>query len=299
MTSRRFTYVTVGLAAAVAFLVGTIFAGGVTRSRVTAGPEARRAPASRSGIPAGALVNFADVVARVNPAVVNIDATSKSRGRSKHSRDVDEDNGPDTFDAPFDSVQPRRDADPARRGEGTGFIIDADGSILTNHHVIDKADRITVKLSDGRSLRARIIGSDPDTDIALIKIDGEAGLPVAPLGDSSMLRMGEWVCAIGNPLGYEHSVTVGVVSFLGRKLFDASLDNYIQTDAAINFGNSVGPLSNSRGEVIGINAAISSRSSNIGFAVPINGASAIVPQLRAHGRVSRGYIGVGLRDVDR
>ena len=111
--------------------------------------------------------------------------------------------------------------------------------------------------------------------------------------------MGEWVCAIGNPLGYEHSVTVGVVSFLGRKLFDMSLDNYIQTDAAINFGNSGGPLINSRGEVIGINAAISSRASSIGFAVPINGASAVLPQLRARGRVSRGYMGVGLRDVDQ
>src|SRR6185312_15963414 len=157
---------------------------------------------------------------------------------------------------------------------------------------------ITVKLSDGRSLKARVIGGDPDTDIALIKIDGERGLPVAPLGDSSALRMGEWVCAIGNPLGYEHSVTVGVVSYLGRKLFDASLDNYIQTDAAINFGNSGGPLINGRGEVIGINAAISSRASSIGFAVPINGAAAILPQLRAHGRVARGYIGVALRDVD-
>src|SRR6185369_8889033 len=112
------------------------------------------------------------------------------------------------------------------------------------------------------------------------------------------LRMGEWVCAIGNPLGYEHSVTVGVVSFLGRKLFDMSLDNYIQTDAAINFGNSGGPLINTRGEVIGINAAISSRASNIGFAVPINGAAAVLPQLRAHGRVSRGYMGVALRDID-
>jgi serine protease Do len=189
-------------------------------------------------------------------------------------------------------------ADPPHRGAGSGFIIDADGSILTNNHVIDRAERITVKLSDGRTLRARVIGADPDTDIALIKVDGQTGLPVAPLGDSATLRMGEWVCAIGNPLGYEHSVTVGVVSFLGRKLFDASLDNYIQTDAAINFGNSGGPLINSRGEVIGINAAISSRASSIGFAVPINGAAAVLPQLRARGRVSRGYIGVALRDVD-
>src|SRR5580765_1593415 len=206
-SSRRFTYVSVALAAAVAFLVGTIFAGGVTRSLVTAGGGDRdpRRAAGRQAVPAGPLVNFADVVARVNPAVVNIDATSKSRGRRGHGHsngpgDNDEDG--DLFDAPFDSVQPKRDGDPARRGEGTGFIIDADGSILTNHHVIDRAERITVKLSDGRSLKARIIGSDPDTDIALIKIDGEAGLPVAPLGDSSMLRPGELVVAIGNPLGY-------------------------------------------------------------------------------------------------
>jgi len=119
------------------------------------------------------------------------------------------------------------------------------------------------------------------------------------LGDSDTLRVGEWVLAIGNPLAYEHTVTVGVVSFIGRKLFDSSLDRYIQTDAAINFGNSGGPLINSRGEVIGINAAISSRASNIGFAVPINQASLILPQLREMGRVSRGYIGVALRDVDQ
>ena len=291
-SSRRFTYVSVALAAAVAFLVGTIFAGGVTRSLVNAGRgdrDSRRPGGARSALPSGPLLNFADVVARVNPAVVNVDATSKSRGRRGHGHQGGDDDDGDLSDAPFDSVQPKREGDPARRGEGTGFIIDPDGSILTNHHVIDRAERITVKLSDGRSLKARVIGSDPDTDIALIKIDGQAGLPVAPLGDSSTLRVGEWVCAIGNPLGYEHSVTVGVVSYLGRKLFDASLDNYIQTDAAINFGNSGGPLINSRGEVIGINAAISSRASNIGFAVPINGATAILPQLRARGRVSRGY----------
>ena len=146
---------------------------------------------------------------------------------------------PGQLDGPNDQG-PRFELDSPRRGEGSGFIIDADGHILTNNHVIDRAERITVKLSDGRTLRARVIGSDPDTDIALIKVDGQPGLPVAPLGDSSTLRMGEWVVAIGDPLGYEHSVTVGVVSYIGRKLFDASLDSYIQTDAAINFGNSGG-----------------------------------------------------------
>ena len=285
--SRRFTLVTVALAAVVAFLVGAIIAGGFRQPAVSA--DAKNAVISAAGNRGTAmppLVNFADVVERVNPAVVNISATGPTASGTTRRRRP----GVDGFD--------RQERDTPRRGAGSGFIIDADGSILTNFHVIDGADRIIVKLSDGRTTRGRVIGADPETDIALIKIDGHRSLPVAPIGDSSTLRMGEWVCAIGNPLGYEHSVTVGVVSYLGRKLFDLSLDNYIQTDAAINFGNSGGPLINSRGEVIGINSAMSSRASNIGFAVPINGASSILPQLRAQGRVSRGYIGVGLRDVD-
>ena len=296
----RFTIVTLALTAVVAFLVGAIVAGG-GRSAISAGTATKsvvtRPVAHASNAQTAApLVNFADVVERINPAVVNIDATARGRdARSRRRSRTGIPDPPDPFDPDFG---PRYERDAPHRGAGSGFIIDADGSILTNNHVIDHAERITVKLSDGRTLRARVIGSDPDTDIALIKVDGQTGLPVAPLGDSSTLRMGEWVCAIGNPLGYEHSVTVGVISFLGRKLFDASLDNYIQTDAAINFGNSGGPLINVRGQVIGINAAISSRASSIGFAVPINGATAILAQLRARGRVSRGYIGVTLRDVD-
>lgn len=299
--SRRFTLVTVSLVALVAFLVGAIVAGGLGQPRVTAGEAPARATLSAppkspgAAAPGSPVANFADIVDRVNPAVVGIDATTRGGepvdGTPRRRRR----SGTDPFD--FDST-PHNNSDTPRRGAGTGFIIDPDGSILTNHHVIEHAERITVKLSDGRTLRARVIGADPDTDVALIKVDGQRNLPVAPLGDSSSLRMGEWVCAIGNPLGYEHSVTVGVVSFLGRKLFDASLDNYIQTDAAINFGNSGGPLLNASGEVIGMNSAISSRASNIGFAVPINGAVAILPQLRDTGRVSRGYIGVALRDVD-
>src|SRR5689334_13876062 len=304
--SRRFTFVTLALTAVVAFLVGAIVAGGITRSAVSAGsrpptsdpsPRADRGGArlaSRGvGAPGVTLVNFADVVDRLNPAVVNIDTTTRGQDKRRRSRAP-----ADPFEGPFDFGAPR-DRDAPRRGAGSGFIIDADGSILTNNHVVDRAERIIVKLSDGRTMRARLIGADPDTDIALIKVDGQSNLPVAPLGDSATLRMGEWVCAIGNPLGYEHTVTVGVVSFLGRKLFDMSLDNYIQTDAAINFGNSGGPLINSRGEVIGINAAISPRASSIAFAVPINGAASALPQLRARGRVSRGYMGVGLRDVDQ
>ena len=296
--SRRFTVVTLALTAVVAFLVGAIVAGGVSRSSMIAGTAKMAAARAGARPMAGGVgspgASFADVVERMNPAVVNIDATS-ARARAAAARPERRSARP--VDGP-DYGNPRSDRDGPPRGAGTGFIIDADGNILTNNHVIDRADRITVKLSDGRSLRARVVGTDPDTDVALIKIDGQGGLPVAPLGDSSTLRAGEWVCAIGNPLGYEHTVTVGVVSYIGRKLFDESLDDYIQTDAAINFGNSGGPLINARGEVIGINAAISSRASSIGFAVPINLATAILPQLRKRGRVSRGYIGVALKDVD-
>jgi len=290
--NRRFALVTVCLTAITAFLVGLIVAGSLSPTpAVSDAPREARAAAMRAvRPPAASLVNFADVAERINPAVVNIDATSRTR-----LRNWSQGAAPDgTFE-----FAPRRDyPEVPRRGAGSGFIIDRSGHILTNHHVIEGAERIAVKLSDGRSLRARIVGMDPATDIALIKVDAAEPLPVAPLGDSDTLRVGEWVCAIGNPLAYEHSVTVGVVSYIGRKLFDPSLDNYIQTDAAINFGNSGGPLINSHGEVIGINAAISSRASSIGFAIPVNQATDILPQLKELGRVSRGFIGVTLRDVD-
>jgi serine protease Do len=295
--TRRFLVATVCLAATVAFLVGLIVAGSMTPSRAVssappAGTAAARTAASVAILPPGA-VSFADIAERLNPAVVNIDATARGAERRTRRFGLTLPDSPDLFERPFD-----REKDGPRKGAGTGFVVDPAGFILTNHHVIDGADRINVRLTDGRSLRAQRIGSDPDTDIALIKVDSPRPLAYATLGDSDTLRVGEWVCAIGNPLAYEHTVTVGVVSFVGRKLFDQSLDYYIQTDAAINFGNSGGPLINARGEVIGINAAISSRASSIGFAVPINQASAILPQLRDRGRVSRGYIGVALKDVD-
>ncbi len=294
--SRRFTLITLGLTATVAFLVGLIVAG----SLVPAPAVSQWAPAPSGGSVraaadrrVAALVNFADIAERINPTVVNIEATSRGVGTSARRRQSSD---RDLFEEPFNLPSPPNVT--PRRGSGSGFVIEREGLILTNHHVIDGAERIAVKFANGRNALARIVGTDPDTDIALIRVDGANDFPVAPLGDSGTLRVGEWVCAIGNPLAYEHTVTVGVVSYLGRKLFDNSLDNYIQTDAAISLGNSGGPLINSEGKVVGINSAISSRASNIGFAVPINQASAILPQLKARGRVSRGYIGVALTDVD-
>ena len=298
--NRRFTLITVLLTASVAFFLGVLVSGPASvpapLRASSAVALAQASPSDSRPVATGGIstVNFADVIGRVNAAVVNIDSTSRGGGHKLPSwhPPFDPFGGPDNG-GPHD-----RQKDPPRRGAGSGFIIDPSGLILTNNHVVEGAERLTVKLADGRSLHARLVGADPDIDIALIKVDCATPLPAAPLGDSTHLRVGEWVCAIGNPLAYEHSVTVGVISYMGRKLWDPALDEYIQTDAAINFGNSGGPLVNTQGDVIGVNAAISSRASNIGFAVPINQATAILPQLKAHGKVARGYIGVRLREMD-
>jgi serine protease Do len=187
-----------------------------------------------------------------------------------------------------------------QKGLGSGFIISHDGYILTNYHVVGGADRIMVKLSDGRQVQAKLIGSDPKSDVAVIKIAGD-NLPVLPLGNSDTLEVGEWVMAIGNPFGLTHTITVGVVSAKGRSgMGIEDYEDFIQTDAAINPGNSGGPLLNLQGEVVGINTAIFSRSGGymgIGFAIPINMVSAIEKQLIATGKVTRGYLGVRIQDL--
>lgn len=297
--TRRFTVLTLALTATIAFLVGLILAGslGSTAPRAVAASPAQPRPSRLASAPT-VLVNFADIATRVNPSVVYIEAaTASHRGqRSGAPSGSEQDGGTGARDG--GTGVRNEELDHSDRDSGSGFLLSPDGEILTNHHVVEGADRLMVKLADGRNLRARVVGSDPDTDVALIKIDGVTRLPVVELGDSAALRAGEWVCAIGNPLAYEHTVTVGVVSYLGRKLFDESLDNYIQTDAAIDFGNSGGPLIDSTGKVVGINAAISSEGANIGFAVPINQAREILDQLRHRGRVVRGYVGVNLHELD-
>ena len=186
-------------------------------------------------------------------------------------------------------------------GWGSGFIISKEGHILTNHHVVGEADKIEVRLKDGRAFEAEIVGTDPKSDVALIKAKGADNLPVLPLGNSEDLEIGEWVMAIGNPFGLSHTLTVGVVSAKGRTSIGITdYEDFIQTDAAINPGNSGGPLINLRGEAVGINSAIFTRSGGymgIGFAIPIDMVKTIKAQLITHGKVERGYLGIGVQEL--
>jgi serine protease Do len=241
-----------------------------------------------------ALPDFIQLAKRVSPTVVNISATqSRSGGRQQGDPQDPEEMWRRFFGGP--NPRGRR-----QQGLGSGFIIDQDGSILTNNHVVENADKIVVKLSTGQEYAAKVIGRDPKTDIAIIKIEAKSNLTAAPLGDSDRLEVGEWVLAIGNPFGLDNTVTSGIVSAKGRHLGAGPYDSFIQTDASINPGNSGGPLINLRGEVVGINSAIFTQTGGnigIGFAIPINLVKELLPQLKGKGKVTRGFLGVQIQRV--
>ena len=247
---------------------------------------------------------FTNVAKKAKPAVVFITAERTvevpSRAMPPQFRDPFE----DFFDR-FSPHQGPRQSEPRKRqqvGQGSGFIISPDGYVLTNNHVVGQADKIKVKLHDGRELEAKKVGTDPKSDVAVIKLEGK-DFPVLPLGDSDELEVGEWVIAIGNPFGLAETVTVGVVSAKGRsRVGIADYEDFIQTDAAINPGNSGGPLINLRGEAVGINTAIFSRSGGymgIGFAIPIDMAEVIKDQLVKTGKVTRGFLGIMMQDLTK
>ncbi len=243
--------------------------------------------------------SFADLVQKVKPAVVNIRTTSTVKVPGSPFRHFfgPEDGGPfgDFFHRFFGDVP---DQELKQQSLGSGFIIDRDGYIITNNHVVDGADDIKVKLADGKDYTAKVIGRDPKTDLALIKISSFfKDLTALSLGDSDQMRVGDWVLAIGNPFGLEETVTQGIISATGRAIGSGPYDNFLQTDAPINPGNSGGPLINLKGEVIGINTAIISSGQGIGFAIPSNMAKKITSQLKEKGKVSRGWIGVSVQSV--
>ena len=242
--------------------------------------------------------SFSDIAERVTPSVVNIRTEKSVKGGGRVFRHF---GGPFGDEDPFDMFERFFGGDPDRefkqRSLGSGFVIDKSGYIVTNNHVIEDADEIRVRLSNDEEYDAEIVGRDSNTDIALIKISQDADLPIVELGDSDDLKIGQWVVAMGNPFGLEHTVTAGIVSAKGRVIGSGPYDDFIQTDASINPGNSGGPLLNTRGEVVGINTAIIASGQGIGFAVPINMAKGIINQLRESGEVTRGWLGVAIQDL--
>ncbi len=252
-------------------------------------------------VPAGAQPpDFAALAETLKPSVVNISTEKTVKPRPHSFREPEVPGGRDPFDEFFERFFRGAPQSPRKaRSLGSGFIISADGYILTNDHVVDGADEIKVKLSDGREFRGEVRGLDPKLDLALVKIDAGESLPVAGLGDSDTIKVGEWVMAIGNPFGLEQTVTVGIVSAKGRVIGAGPYDDFIQTDASINPGNSGGPLFNVQGEVIGINTAIVAGGQGIGFAIPVNMAKQIIPQLRDEGRVIRGWLGVTVQALNQ
>ena len=288
--------------AVLSFWVGMMVSSG---SRINTDMPAltKEALAQNSADPARDSQVFVSLAEKLMPATVNISTSTAPKRKMQQYHNFQGDErlreffGDDFFERFFDQMP---QGDTPSKSLGSGFIIDKEGYIITNNHVIEGADEIRVKLSDQEEFEATIVGKDKKTDIALIKIAPPPGLPVVTLGDSDSLKVGEWVMAIGNPFGLDQTVTVGIVSAKWRKLGMGPYEDFIQTDAAINQGNSGGPLFNTRGEVVGVNTAIFSTSGGnigIGFATPINLAKSVVKQLKEKGRVVRGWLGVIVQTV--
>ncbi|HZK44231.1 MAG TPA: trypsin-like peptidase domain-containing protein [Syntrophomonadaceae bacterium] len=246
------------------------------------------APQQQSQIVITGPTNIPDMVEKVSPAVVNIETSVSS------SQDID------PFLRQFfgDNFMPKTNI---QQGIGTGFIINEDGYLVTNQHVIDKASKITVTINDNKKYNAKVIGQDYELDLAVLKIDSDQKFSTLKMGDSDQIRVGEWVFPIGNPYGLDHTVTGGLISAKGRpmQIEDREYKNLIQTDAAINPGNSGGPLLNTNGEVIGINTAVNANAQGIGFAIPINTAKEVLNELIVEGKVIRPYIGIRYQAVDK
>jgi serine protease Do len=264
--------------------------------------------AAASAVRAAELPDFTQLVKKVGPSVVNISTKQTVKRQGHLPKGLDIPNLPE--DSPWGDLFRHFFGDGGDNGApeeyearslGSGFIIGSDGYILTNNHVVDGADEIIVRLNDRRELNAKVIGADKRSDVALLKVDA-TGLPVVKIGKMDDVQVGQWVLAIGSPFGFDHSVSVGVVSALGRSLPSESYVPFIQTDVAINPGNSGGPLFNLEGQVIGINSQIYSRTGGymgLSFAIPIDVAMDVVAQLKATGHVARGWLGVLIQDVTR
>jgi serine protease Do len=302
MTTRLTSTKGLVLALASAGVIGAVGTGAYTSARALAPAPV----ASAAAVPLVTMPDFSTITSRDGPAVVNISVTGTTKTSFDGAAGIDPDDPMAEFFRRFGGGQmgPRgrqQEREVPTRGQGSGFIVSADGTILTNAHVVKDAKEVTVKLTDRREFRAKVLGVDEKTDIAVLKIDAK-DLPTVSLGSTKELKVGEWVLAIGSPFGFENTVTAGVVSAKGRTLPDDSYVPFIQTDVAINPGNSGGPLLNTRGEVVGINSQIYSRSGGyqgVSFAIPIDVAVQIKDQIVATGKASHARLGVAVQEVNQ
>ncbi|HUL21749.1 MAG TPA: DegQ family serine endoprotease [Thermodesulfobacteriota bacterium] len=280
-------------------LVGSILGFGYGMSTAVKPSNAPVVPVSAVSETPMVPANFTDLASMVRPGVVNIQVVKKVKnvGFGFHSF-----GGPFGDKNPFgDFFGPFFEGNPPRsfeqRGVGSGFVMNRDGYILTNNHVVEDADQIKVKLANGKEYDGKVVGRDPKTDLALVKINGATDLHPLQMGNSDDIKVGSWVVAVGSPFGLEQTVTAGIVSAKGRVIGSGPYDDFIQTDASINPGNSGGPLVDMKGQVIGVNTAIIAEGKGIGFAIPINMAKEVVPQLEEKGHVTRGWLGVSIQEV--
>ena len=302
MNSRWFKVLTLLLYALVFFSLGIYVHGALTKTTVTGlglaqgllRPLAAMPSKEGRGAPENPFIRVAELV---TPSVVNISTVTTGKGRAPTELFRPFGNDPffrDFFDRFFEGMPRRRQ----QASLGSGVIIEKSGLILTNNHVVKDADEITVKFANKQEVKGKVVGTDAKTDLAVIRVAAKDELPVATLGNSDTLQVGEWAIAIGNPFGLDHTLTVGVISATGRsEVGIAAYENFIQTDASINPGNSGGPLLNVRGEVIGINTAIVASGQGIGFAIPVNMARKVMEDLVKKGKVTRGWLGIGIQPL--
>lgn len=272
-------------------LVGLVLVSGVYRPVTMAAALSPAPPTGASTRPE----SFADLAKALSPTVVHVKVTTAQQVSGWQRPQMPEGPLGELYKRFFQEMP--RSPESRRQGMGSGVIFRADGYILTNYHVVDGADQVLVTLNNAQEYQAQVVGRDPKTDLAVLRIQAPEALPVATLGDSDALQVGDWVVAIGNPFGLDHTVTAGIVSAKGRVIGAGPYDDFIQTDASINPGNSGGPLLNMRGEVIGINTAIVPNGQGIGFAIPVNTAKPLIPQLVSTGKVTRGYLGLNLQTL--
>ena len=277
------------------FVAGVLVTSGVNGIHPSFAGDITEGPHVTTSVQAVIPSSFAELADKMSPTVVNVKVTKieKTGSQGQHFQ-----RGPsgEFFGRYFEGM-PQVPREHRTHGAGSGVIISKDGYILSNNHVVEDASEVTVTLADKNEYRAEIIGRDPKTDLAVLKINAPKDLPAAALGNSELLKVGDWVVAIGNPFGLSHTVTSGIVSAKGRVIGAGPYDDFIQTDASINPGNSGGPLFNMKGEVIGINTAIIPQGQGIGFAIPVDTAKPLIPQLVSYGEITRGYLGVNIQTI--